>query len=76
MKFNFLLLGWVSAEVVYNDAYEPIECTCSLYDSVTAQECLDFGFDFVNGFVNDFTQAGFQIDDSTLVSHWLTLFQP
>ena len=69
MKFNFLLLGWVSAEVVYNDAYEPIECTCSLYDSETAQECLDFGFDFVNGFVNDFAKAGFRIDFSSVFSN-------
>ena len=76
MKFYFLLLGLASAELVYNNASEPIKCTCSLYDSETGQECLDFGFDFVNGFVNDFAQAGFQIDDSTLVSHWLTLSQP
>ena len=33
-------------------ALEPIDCSCSVYDTNTKQECLDFGFDFVNGLVN------------------------
>ena len=42
----------ISIRLSLIQALEPIECSCSVYDTNTKQECLDFGFDFVNGLVN------------------------
>ena len=56
MKYFLLVLTFIRAETVYNQAGEAIECTCSMYDTETTQQCLDVGFDFVNGFLNDFAK--------------------
>ena len=47
MVLDRMVLNLIRAETVYNQAGEAlpeaIECTCSMYDTETTQQCLDVG---------------------------------